>query len=285
MIRSTAFGLAAAALVWAAAVPASARPLDDVKASGRLIVALYYDNAPFSWEDPKTGQAKGIEADLARAVAKELGLEAQILVRMAGESSDDDVRSNIWQGPRTGGLKADIMFHVPIDREFVARNQEAMLSNPYHHEQIVVAVHPDLVDVADGLAAFAKQKIAVRFSTAGHYLLTFADGGAYKTNVSPYFEFTDAVKAFKAREVAALMGTRSDIEAALAGSGIETASMEPTFPDTLIGAWNVGTAVHTDGRDVGYAVGRILSQMRTSGEMARIFASHGVTHVPPPVRR
>lgn len=285
MTRFTGLLLAAAALVWAAAAPASARPLQDVEDSGRLIVVLYYNNAPFSWEDKDTGEPKGIEVDLARAIAKEMGLKPHILIRMAGETSDDDVRSNIWQGPRTGGLKGDVMFHVPIDREFVARNQQAMLSNPYHHEQIVVAVHPDLVDVSEGLDAFASRKIAVRFSTAGHYLLMFAKDGAYKTNVAPYSKFDDAVTAFKAREVTALMGTRSDIEAALSGSGLEVAYIEPEFPETLVGAWNIGTAVHTDGRDVGYAVGRVLRKLATSGEMAEIFARYGVTHTPPPVRR
>lgn len=249
-----------------------------------MLIVLYGDNAPFSWED-KDGAPKGIEVDLARAVAKELGLEAQILIRMAGESSDDDVRSNIWQGPRTGGPKGDVMFHVPVDRAFVARNQEAMISNPYFHERIVVAVHPDLIDPALGLEAFRSNKIAVRFSTAGHYLLAFANKGAYKTNVVPYFKFPDAVAAFTAREVPALMGTRSDIEAGLAGSGVEVKYFEPEFPSTLIGSWNVGTAVHVDGRDIGYSIGRILKKLTDSGEMAKIFESYGVTYTPPPVLR
>lgn len=277
MVALTAFGLAAATT--------PARKLDDVKESGVLNAVVYYDNPPYSWEDPKTGEGRGIEADLARAVAREMGLKLNLLVRIAGESADDDVRSNIWQGPRTGGLKGDVMFHVPTDREFIGRNQMAAISNPYHHEQFVIAVHPDLVTDTSSLDAFKTQKVSVRFSNAGHYFLAFTMDGQLKTNVSPYMQFNDAVDVFKKREVAGLMGPRGDVEAALTGSGLDVEYITPEFPATLVSAWNVGTAVHTDARDVGYAVGRALKKLEASGEMAKIFKKHGVTRVAPPTRR
>ncbi|MEO1281465.1 MAG: transporter substrate-binding domain-containing protein [Pseudomonadota bacterium] len=276
--------MAAVALLGLVAASTPARKLEDVEASGVLRVVVYYDNRPFSWEDPKTGEARGIEADLARAVARELGLKPKMLIRIAGESADDDVRSNIWQGPRTGGLKGDVMFHVPTDREFIARNQLAAISNPYHHEQIVIAVRTDMVD-APKLETFETEKVAVQFSTAGHYFLAFARDGKLKTNVSPYIKFDDAADVFFKKEAAGLMGPRSEIEAVLNGKGIDVKFITPEFPETLIGAWNVGIAVHTDGRDVGYAVGRALRKIRGSGEMEKIFNAYGVAYVPPPVRR
>ncbi|MEL7049759.1 MAG: ABC transporter substrate-binding protein, partial [Pseudomonadota bacterium] len=81
------------------------------------------------------------------------------------------------------------------------------------------------------------------------------------------------------------MGPRSEVQAALVGQGVDATFFAPEFPESLIGAWNVGIAVHSDGRDIGYAVGRALRKIRASGEMEKIFKSYGVDLVPPPVRR
>jgi len=79
---------------------AGARPLDEVKEAGELRVIVYTDAKPFSWEDGD--KVVGINADLGRAIAKQLGVKPKIIARGAGEEVDDDIRSNIWQGPRTG---------------------------------------------------------------------------------------------------------------------------------------------------------------------------------------
>jgi ABC-type amino acid transport substrate-binding protein len=176
------------------------------------------------------------------------------------------------------------MFHVPIDREFIARNQEAHISNSYHYEETVVAVHPDMVEDAS-LEAFKSNKIAVQFSTAGHYFLTFAEDGAFRNNISPYSKFDGAAEAFIKRAAAGLMGERSKIENALKDYDGEVTYFVPEIPANYISAWNYGTAVHTDGRDVGYTVGRILRKMRASGEMAKIFEAYGVSLRDPPVQR
>lgn len=74
-----------------------ARPLDDVIASKVLKVVVYEDNAPFSWSD--NGVAKGIDVDFGKALARDLGVEAEFIVRMQGEEVDDDLRANVWRGP------------------------------------------------------------------------------------------------------------------------------------------------------------------------------------------
>lgn len=280
----------AAAIMFITATSAvSARPLDYVKASRNLHVVVYNDNKPFSWQDEVTGEPHGIEVDLARLIAKELGVNANILLRIAGESADDDVRSNVWQGPRTGGLKGDVMFHVPIDREFIGRNPLAAISNAYHYEEIVLAVRADAVtpdvEASDGLDLLKTKKVAVGFSTAGHYFLSFAKDASLRKNISPYRTWSDAVANFVEGSSDGLMGTKSSIDSALKDTGIELKEFRPEFPPTLIRAWNIGTAVQTDSRDVGYAVGKILQKMRTDGTLERVFAAHGVTYVPPPVRR
>ena len=263
-------------------VQAHARPLDDVKSSKVLHVIVYEDNAPYSWTDTD-GKVKGIDADIARAAASRMGVEANVIARIAGEEVDDDLRSNIWQGPRTGGLKGDVMMHVPMEKEFIARNNLVAISNAYHHEKVVLFVHPDMVDANAGLSAFRNAKLAVQFATSAHYYVMFADGEAYKTNVNPYRKLPDVVASFLDRRNAGIIGARTELEAALAGHRTDVSMLEPVFNTHLRMSWTIGTAVKEDSRDTGYALGNALRAMEAEGEIDRIFASYHATRVPPPV--
>lgn len=271
----------AAGLFWAVAFSASARPLDDVIASKVLRVVVYEDNRPFSWTEH--GAPKGIEVDIARRLAAGLGVEADIIVRTAGEEVDDDLRSNIWQGPRTGGAVGDVMMHVPTDKELVIRNPLVQISNPYFHEHVVLFTHPDLVGADTGFAPFSKLKLAVQFASVAHYFIAFADEGAYRDNVNPYLKMKDAAESFLARENAGLLGRRALIESELHGKPGPFRMSEPEMPGILKMRWTVGTAVKEDSRDLGYQIGNLLAELARSGELARICAAYGVTYQPPPL--
>jgi ABC-type amino acid transport substrate-binding protein len=265
----------------ASTIPASARPLDDVVRTGVLRVVVYYDNAPFS-SGQGSDDAAGVDTDLGRALAAKLGVKPDILVRTAGEEVDDDVRSNIWQGPRTGGLKGDVMLHVPMDRELIARNPEAVFTNPYHHEETVIAFSAEAVADSAGVEVFRERKVAVKFSTAAHYYLAFADEGAYRNNVSPFRQLDGAVENFLAGESVAIMGTRSELEASLRSAPFGVRYVKSDMTPALRASWTLGMAVAEDSRDLGYALGKALRELRASGELKAIFEKHGVSLVPPP---
>ncbi len=281
LARAVMGSLALFACLISAALPALARPLDDVMQSKVLRVIVYDDFAPFSWTE-ESGTVKGIDADIGRAVAKELGVEANIIARIAGEEVDDDLRSNIWQGPRTGGPVGDVMLHVPMEREFIARNNLVGISNSYHYEKVVVAVHREMVDPALALKAFAKAKIAVQFSTAAHYYIMFADDEAYKNQVQPYRTMQSAVESFMSREAAGIIGPRSELEYLLGSKVGDVEILEPEYDTDIRMSWTIGTAVKQDSRDTGYAIGRALRTLENSGKLDEIFKSYGVTRVPPP---
>lgn len=285
LLRGLAFAVCALLFAFAT-TSALARPLDDVKSSKVLHVILYEDNAPFSWTDAD-GTVKGADADIARAIAGRLGVKANLIMRYAGEEVDDDLRSNIWQGPRTGGLAGDVMLHVPMEKAFIARNPLVQISNAYYHERIVLAVRRDMAggvpDAKAALAPFRTAKLAVHFATAAHYYAMFADGGAYKTSINPYRKFKTAAETFLARENAGLLGRRAEIEAAIAGRADGIEIVEPQFDTELRMAWTVGMAVKEDSRDTGYAIGNALRELSDAGEVKAIFARNGLTLVPPPV--
>ena len=278
---SLAFLAFAFVVVGYGSTPAVARPIDEITASGVLRVIVYDDNAPFSWT-ADDGSIKGIDADIGRAIAARLGVKADIIARTAGEEADDDLRSNIWQGPRTGGLVGDVMMHVPMEKEFIARNNLVAISNAYHHEQTVLVVHPDMVDPEKGLAAFDSAKLAVQFATVAHYYAMFADAERYKANINPYRKFDAVAEAFLDRSNAGILGRRSEIEAALAGKAGDFRILHPKFETYMRMAWTIGTAVKFDSRDTGYEVGKAMAELRASGALERIFKAHCVTLVEPP---
>ena len=68
--------IALSALIWCGAPAAWARPLDEIQEAKSLRIVAYLDNAPFSWEE-KDGSANGIDVEIGRAIARELGVDAE----------------------------------------------------------------------------------------------------------------------------------------------------------------------------------------------------------------
>lgn len=71
------------AVSWAAAVPAAAQQVDSrlykVTSSGKLRVCQYPLYYSISFRNPTTGEIEGIDADLAKELAKELNAELEIV--------------------------------------------------------------------------------------------------------------------------------------------------------------------------------------------------------------
>lgn len=260
---------------------AAARPLDEVLASKTLRVIAYLDNAPFSFDD--NGTPKGIDVDIAMGVARELGVKPEIVLRMQGEESDDDLRANIWRGPLTGGGVGDLMMHVPVDKEFAARNPEAVIGSPYFQERIAVAIHPELTGDNPTFDVFKRLKIGVKLATVSDYFLMRYQDGALVENVSHHVRDEAGIESFVKKETAALMGVRSNIEASLYRRGIRSRLVEPDMDGIVRKSWVVGIAWRDNSRDLGYAVAAAIEKMHTNGVLEKIFSSYGVTYAPPPV--
>ncbi len=263
------------------ASPAQARPLDDVVASGKLRIAVYRDNKPFSWTDDN-GKAVGIDVDVGTELAKAIGVEPEFLVRMHGENLGDDLRANIWRGPLTGGGVADVMLHVPTDRELAALNKEAVIGNPYFLETIAVAIHADKIPKDSDFSIFKKEKIGVKLGTASDYFLMTFEDGALIENVAHHVKGEVGAKEFLARETSALMGVRSELEGTFKDIGGAAEFIIPPMDGIVRKSWTIGAAVDQKSRDLGYALGAALTKLRTSGELAKIFGKYGVTYIPPP---
>lgn len=256
-----------------------ARPLDEVMAAKSLRVVVYRDNPPFSYMEGDV--AIGIDVDIGHAIARELGVTAEIVARLVGEDVDDDLRFNIWKGPFSEGGVGDVMLHIPIDREVMARNPMAAISNAYFQETVALAVDAARIPAADSFDVFSEHKIGVQYATVADYFLLRYGDGKLINNISHYTKLEKGIAEFLKKDTAAMLGVRSDIEGMLHKQGGSAKFLDPPMPGLIRKSWLIGTAVKEDSRDLGYAIGAALEKLGSSGELAHIFAAHGVTYSAP----
>ncbi|MCW2248808.1 ABC-type amino acid transport substrate-binding protein [Azospirillum fermentarium] len=272
-------GLAAAGTA-AALRPAAARPLDDVVARGRLRIAVYRDFPPFSYR--ADGKLTGIDVELGRILAERLGVAADLMEHTPGETVSDDLRLAVWKGYLTGGEPADVMMHVPYDKEFALRNGEAVLFAPYQREVFALTRNPNRLP--NGMIATLPEgeKIGVELDTVPDFFLLGAFGGRLRSSVAHFPSVTKAVEAMRAGDVAAVLAPLSEIEGALGADGATT---YPTAPMTLPGmpqsGWDIGMAVKENSRDLVYALGDVITAMDADGSLTALFARYGVTRQQP----
>lgn len=273
--------LAAAFIMAVTANSATARPLDEVLASKRLFVVAYEDNRPFSWTQDD-GTVTGIDVEIAKALATELGVDADIELRMGGERADQDVRVNVIRGTVGGGKPGDIMMHIPTDKEFAMKFKEAVISNPYFLQTVAIAINSKRIPKDATFDIFKKEKVSVKLATVSDYFLMGFQDGALVNNVSHFTRGPQGAKEFLSGETAALMGVRSEIEGTLFEQGAKAEFISPEMSDLIRKQWVVGIANDDKSRDLGYAIGQALNKLRESGKLKDIFAKFGVTYIPPP---
>ncbi len=256
------------------------RPYDEVLDSGKLTVFAYSDYAPYSWIDESGAQ--GIDVDIARHFGDALGVEVEFLIRGADENLDDDLRVNIWKGDLIHRKAADVMMHVPYDREIDIRNELAVLMAPYFQEKMALVHNTDQFPEVETFGRFVSNPIAVELDTAGDFFLSNAFRGQLQQSIQRGRTFHDAQELYASGEVGALLASRAQAEwVAFKSEGISSKISEPPMPGIVRTGWPVGIAIKHDSRDLGYALGDVLTELVESGEMQKIYAQYGVDYLPP----
>lgn len=261
-------------------IPAQARPVDEVVDSGTLTVFAYSDYAPYSWTDEKGPQ--GIDIDIAREFGKTLGVEVEFLIRGADESLDDDLRVNVWKGDLIHRKAADVMMHVPFDREVDTRNEFVVLTAPYFQEQMALVRNTQMLPTVETFGRFVSNPIAVELDTAGDFFLSNAFRGQLQRSIRRGRTFEQAAQWFSEGEVGALLASRAQAEwVAFSSLEVESEISQPPMPGIVRQGWPIGIAIKHDSRDLGYALGDVLTALTESGDMQAIYQRYGVEWVKP----
>ena len=271
MRGAAALAFAAVALTMAATAHAD---MAKIRQSGSLKVAVYKDMAPFSSAEG------GIDVDIADALAKKLGLKLALLPFSAGEEVGDDLRNMVWKGHYLGYGPADLMLHVPVDRRLIAQQDKVEIFAPYYRETVRLVRSIEAVPRYDGLDAMLGKDIGVEKVSIAAVLLLGEGGGKFRDHVRIYPTAVEALQDLKAGKLAGVLAHRSEIESVVgADSRFEVQQVQ--FQRLPAQGWVVGMAVKKDARDLAEALQQAAAELTASGEMARIFAKHGVQPVAP----
>ena len=267
-------------LLLAVSFSGHSRPYDEVVDSGKLTVFAYSDYAPYSWMDESGPQ--GIDVEIARHFGEALGVDVEFLIRGADENLDDDLRVNIWKGDLIHRKAADVMMHVPYDREIDIRNELAVLMAPYFQETMALVHNTDKLPEVDTFGSFVTNPIAVELDTAGDFFLSNAFRGQLQQSIQRGRTFDDAQQLYASGEVGALLASRAQVEwVAFKSEDIPSKISQPPMPGIVRTGWPIGIAIKHDSRDLGYALGDVLSALVESGEMQDIYERYGVDYMPP----
>ena len=123
-----------------------ATPLERVRERGALTVGIYQDMPPFH------AGGKGIDIELAQALAESLGVRLSLLPFHADENMGDDLRHMVWRGHYLGYGPADVLLHVPVDRPLMEANPQVAVLAPYCRERVAIARRLDRVPRLDTLS-------------------------------------------------------------------------------------------------------------------------------------
>jgi ABC-type amino acid transport substrate-binding protein len=259
-----ALGAACVAPGAAWAQPTGESALAKIRQRGRLTVAVYHDMPPFHVA------GKGIDVELAEALAKALGLQLTLMPFNADENMNDDLRNMVWRGHYLGFGPADVLLHVPVDRPLMAANPRVEIFAPYYRERVMIARDLAKVPRLESLDDIKGQRIAVPGQTLAGWLLIGADSGKYREQLTTKLkDGIEAARLLQTGEVAAAAAQASELEAVLAGDA--RFAIEPLPLPRMREGWVVGCAVKKESTDLAQAVQAAMNQVAESGEMARIF--------------
>jgi len=254
--------------------------LDQVRSRGALRVAVYNDFPPYSYDG-----SKGIDVELAQALAERIGVKAEIAWFNADEDMNDDLRNMVWKGHYLGGKPGDVMMHVPQDRHFAAKNDKVKIFGPYHQERLAMARVASRIPEPKGSAAaalevFTREKIGVETATGSDAFLLGVLNGRLRDNVAHFRSVALAVEGLRNDKVAAVMAPRSELENNLKG--------DPAYPVSVVqmqelrvDGWPLAMAVKRDDEALAKTLADAMLSLHRDGTVERIFRKYGITHSAP----
>tara|TARA_R110001583_G_scaffold49970_7_gene156116 strand:+ start:4594 stop:5478 length:885 start_codon:yes stop_codon:yes gene_type:complete len=266
----------------------SALSFDEIIEKNEIVVAVYRDFPPFSFQ--QDGQSKGIDVAVADHIADALGVNLKLKWMTADENVEDDLRNNIWKGHYLTRTVADLMLRVPYDKAYALLRDdigELVHANvhmfaPYHVESWQIMFDSTAIKSVPTMAIFQYHDIGVENDSIPQFYLMSAFSGRMREKSKQFTTIPLAVSAMQENKVDAVMGMRSQISYYRGKLDKERYLLaENAFPMIGKQKWDIGMAVKSDHRQLAYAVGDVVEQMISNGTMANIFAQYQVIYETP----
>ena len=258
-----------------------ATPMEKIKTRGVLKVAVYKDNAPYS--DGPGSDVRGVDVSLAKALAEKLNLQLALLPFDAGENMNDDLRNMVWKGHYLGYGPADVMVHVPVDRYLMNENKQVLIFGAYTREHLVVMHKKSNLPNVENPEDLVGQSIGVEKGSGAASAIMGYRGGLVREKVAIFKDGLNAANAALSGQVNVAYVSRAQAEAAIHALGVQSDWMlsSLTLPGVMPAGWPLGMAVKADNKELATALDDALNALRQSGELLKIFKSHGLTLAAP----
>lgn len=251
--------------------------LDTIQERGWILFGVYADFKPYSWE--QGGKLIGVDIELGRLIADDLGVEARFYATNADENVDADLRNNVWKGALIGGQISNVMLHIPYDRELACRNELVVLTGQYFNEEIAIAYRTEVYE-EDGPtpAYFRFDKVGVENDSLSDFYLSSIGNGQLVPNMVRFASVDRAMAAMAKNQVAAVVGPKGQLEHGMQDG---MAIHQPPLVGLARSSWTLGVAVRHNWRPLGYAVDDAIRAAVTDGRMAKIFEAYGLSYTAP----
>ena len=270
---------------------ACARSIEHIQEDGKIIIAVYENFPPYSYEE--NGQLKGVDVDLGKIVAKSLGVKPVFYQTGSDENLADDLRNTLWKGNLIHKNKADMMFRVPYDYDYLRRidistgeleNERVTIKGPYQSERWVIATHKDIIEEFETLAVFAYHTIGVELDTLPDTHLAGFARGLIRKNLRHYFKYEKAVQDFKDKKIDAIAGLKSQLEFMLDFKNNKDKYYISEEIPQVKSHWDIATAVDSQYRPLSYHIDGVIEEEYKKGNIKKLFEKYGVEYQPPIAR-
>ncbi|MDD4328431.1 MAG: transporter substrate-binding domain-containing protein [Aliarcobacter sp.] len=265
-----------------------ARSIDDIKASGEIVIAVYEDFPPYSFMED--GVPKGIDIELGKKVANSLNVKPIWYFTGSDENLADDLRNTIWRGNLVHKTKADVMFRIPYDYDYLRmtnkstgelENEMVTIKGPYQSEKWIIATNKEIIPQIKTLAIFAYQTIGVEVDTLPDLHLSGFARGLLQKNIKHYTKFQEAINDFKNGKIDAIAGLKSQIEYLIDYKNNKDKYYLTQDIPQMKSQWDLATAVSSNYRDLSYQIDELLDTAYKNNEIKEIFENFGVEYIAP----
>jgi ABC-type amino acid transport substrate-binding protein len=251
--------------------PTQAATLAKVQERGVLNVGIYEAMPPFHVS------GKGIDVELAQALAKALDVKLALMPFVADDNMNDDLRNMVWRGTVFGYGPADVLMHVPVEQRLMDANPQVKVLAPYYRDRVMLARSLEHVPNLESMAALANQRIAVTGVSLSGWLMLGADGGAYKNQLTTKWkDGAECALALLRGDFTVAAGMASELESVLRGNPKFAIEPMPT-PRAPRDGWAAGLAVKSDNVELAQALQAAMNQLSEQGKLREIFDRHNVS--------
>lgn len=266
----------------------SARSIEDIQASGEIIIAVYNDFAPYSYME--NGEAKGIDIEIGKAIAESLNVKPKWYFTNSDENLDDDLRNLIWKGNIIHKNRADVMLRVPYDYDYMRetdattgglRTDMVVIKSPYHAEKWVIVTHKETIPSINTMGIFAYHTIGVELDTLPDKHLSMLNRGLLRKNVKRYAKYGDAVQDFKDGKIDAISGLQSQLEFLLDYKNNQDKYYMTKEVLGIKSIWDLGIAVRTDYRELSNHIDGVITKLYQANTLQTIFDQYHVMYTKP----